>query len=94
MIYIPEGKYVIGSKRFTKPNTKNMEQFRIQSTASWQKLFTMSRINFNMTFAPIAWMKTARIVLTSTTQMKVPDYQFDIKSAILNGKLKDEVYEE
>nr|GEY08739.1 retrovirus-related Pol polyprotein from transposon TNT 1-94 [Tanacetum cinerariifolium] len=50
------------------------------------------RIDYNETFAPVARMKTIMIFLAFVTYMNFKFYQMDVKSAFLNGKLKEEVY--
>ncbi|GJU42573.1 retrovirus-related pol polyprotein from transposon TNT 1-94 [Tanacetum coccineum] len=49
-------------------------------------------INYDETFAPVARMKSIRIFLAFATYMNFKVYQMDVKSAFLNGKLKEEVY--
>ncbi|GJT30549.1 ribonuclease H-like domain-containing protein [Tanacetum coccineum] len=44
------------------------------------------------TFAPVARMEVIRIFLAFATYMNFKVYQMDVKSAFLNGKLKEEVY--
>ncbi|GJU11547.1 retrovirus-related pol polyprotein from transposon TNT 1-94 [Tanacetum coccineum] len=49
-------------------------------------------IDYDETFAPVARMETIRIFLVFITYMNFKFYQIDLKSAFLNGKLKEEVY--
>ncbi|GJZ92920.1 retrovirus-related pol polyprotein from transposon TNT 1-94 [Tanacetum coccineum] len=49
-------------------------------------------INYNETFAPVARMEAIRIFLAFATYMNFIVFQMDVKSAFLNGKLKEEVY--
>nr|GEV96770.1 hypothetical protein [Tanacetum cinerariifolium] len=49
-------------------------------------------IDYDETFAPVARMEAIRIFLAFATYMNFKVYQIDIKSAFLNGKLKEEVY--
>ncbi|GKA81636.1 RNA-directed DNA polymerase, eukaryota, reverse transcriptase zinc-binding domain protein [Tanacetum coccineum] len=49
-------------------------------------------INYDETFAPIARLEAIRIFLAFSTYMNFIFYQMDVKSAFLNGKLKEEVY--
>ncbi|GKA77205.1 retrovirus-related pol polyprotein from transposon TNT 1-94 [Tanacetum coccineum] len=49
-------------------------------------------IDFDETFAPVARLEAIRIFLAFATYMNFIVYQMDIKSAFLNGKLKEEVY--
>ncbi|GJU21938.1 retrovirus-related pol polyprotein from transposon TNT 1-94 [Tanacetum coccineum] len=49
-------------------------------------------IDYDETFAPVARIKSIKIFLAFTTYMNFKVYQIDVKSAFLNGKLKEEVY--
>nr|GEW88850.1 retrovirus-related Pol polyprotein from transposon TNT 1-94 [Tanacetum cinerariifolium] len=50
------------------------------------------RIDYDETFAPVARMEAIRIFLAFATYMNFILFPMDVKSAILNGKLKKEVY--
>ncbi|GJU21206.1 retrovirus-related pol polyprotein from transposon TNT 1-94 [Tanacetum coccineum] len=49
-------------------------------------------IDYDETFAPVARMEAIRIFLSFATYMNFKVYQMDVKSAFLNGKLKEKVY--
>ncbi|GJY18868.1 retrovirus-related pol polyprotein from transposon TNT 1-94 [Tanacetum coccineum] len=49
-------------------------------------------IDYDETFSPDARLEAIRIFLAFTTYMNFIVYQMDVKSAFLNGKLKEEVY--
>ncbi|GJS74317.1 retrovirus-related pol polyprotein from transposon TNT 1-94 [Tanacetum coccineum] len=49
-------------------------------------------IDYDETFAPVARMKDIRIFLAFATYMNFIVFQMDVKSAFMNGKLKEEVY--
>ncbi|GJT19998.1 retrovirus-related pol polyprotein from transposon TNT 1-94 [Tanacetum coccineum] len=49
-------------------------------------------IDYDETFAPFARLEAIRIFLAFATYMNFIVYQMDVKSAFLNGKLKEEVY--
>ncbi|GJZ46551.1 retrovirus-related pol polyprotein from transposon TNT 1-94 [Tanacetum coccineum] len=49
-------------------------------------------IDYDETFAPVAMMEAIRISLLLPTYMNFKVYQIDVKSAFLNGKVKEEVY--
>ncbi|GJS86035.1 retrovirus-related pol polyprotein from transposon TNT 1-94 [Tanacetum coccineum] len=49
-------------------------------------------IDYNRTFAPVARLEAIRIFLAFATYMNFIIYQMDVKSAFLNGKLKEEFY--
>ncbi|GKB11845.1 retrovirus-related pol polyprotein from transposon TNT 1-94 [Tanacetum coccineum] len=48
--------------------------------------------DYDETFAPVARLEAIRIFLAFATFMNFIVYQIDVKSAFLNGKLKEEVY--
>ena len=45
-------------------------------------------------FAPVARVETVRTMMSIAAQKKWKVYQMDVKSAFLNGVLKEEVYVE
>ncbi|GJX60539.1 retrovirus-related pol polyprotein from transposon TNT 1-94 [Tanacetum coccineum] len=49
-------------------------------------------IDYDETFAPVERMEAIRIFIAFVTYMNFKVYQMDVKSAFLNGKLKEEVY--
>ncbi|GJW68778.1 retrovirus-related pol polyprotein from transposon TNT 1-94 [Tanacetum coccineum] len=49
-------------------------------------------IDYDETFAPVVRMEAIRIFLAFAIYINFKVYQMDIKSAFLNGKLKEEVY--
>ena len=44
------------------------------------------------TFAPVVRIEAIRILIAFAAHMEIKLYQMDIKSAFLNGYLKEEVY--
>ncbi|KAJ4751816.1 polyprotein [Rhynchospora pubera] len=51
-------------------------------------------IDYEETFSPVARFETIRLLLALAAQLKQHVYQFDVKSAFLNGDLMEEVYVE
>ncbi|GJT58136.1 retrovirus-related pol polyprotein from transposon TNT 1-94 [Tanacetum coccineum] len=49
-------------------------------------------IDYDEIFAPVTTLEAIRIFLAFATYMNFTVYQMDVKSAFLNGKLKEEVY--
>ncbi|GKA17773.1 retrovirus-related pol polyprotein from transposon TNT 1-94 [Tanacetum coccineum] len=49
-------------------------------------------IDYDETFAQVAMMEAIRIFLAFATYINFIIFQMDVKSAFLNGKLKEEVY--
>jgi hypothetical protein len=51
-------------------------------------------LNFDETFAPVARLESIRMLLIYATHHDFKLYQMDVKSAFLNGSIKEEVYVE
>ncbi|GJU30689.1 retrovirus-related pol polyprotein from transposon TNT 1-94 [Tanacetum coccineum] len=49
-------------------------------------------IDFEESFAPVSRLKAIRIFIANATSKNMMDYQIDVKTAFLNGELKEEVY--
>ncbi|GKG02389.1 retrovirus-related pol polyprotein from transposon TNT 1-94, partial [Tanacetum coccineum] len=49
-------------------------------------------IDFEESFAPVARLEAIRIVLAFAAHMNMVIYQMDVKTAFLNGNLREEVY--
>ena len=52
----------------------------------------MEGVDYDKTFAPVAYMESIRILLALECHLKFKLYQMDIKTAFLNGFLKEDVY--
>ena len=52
----------------------------------------MEGVDYDETFAPVAHMKSIRILFALTCHLKFKLYQMDVKIAFLNGLLKEDVY--
>lgn len=51
-------------------------------------------VDYQETFAPVAKMNTARVLLSLAANLQWSLPQFDVKNAFLHGELKDKVYME
>ncbi|GJT94420.1 retrovirus-related pol polyprotein from transposon TNT 1-94 [Tanacetum coccineum] len=49
-------------------------------------------IDFEESFAPVARLEAVRIFVAYAAHKSFPIYQMDVKTAFLNGPLKEEVY--
>nr|GEZ93161.1 retrovirus-related Pol polyprotein from transposon TNT 1-94 [Tanacetum cinerariifolium] len=49
-------------------------------------------IDFEESFAPVAHIEVIRIFITNAASKNMTIYQMDVKTAFLNGELKEEVY--
>ena len=52
----------------------------------------MEGVDYDETFAPVAYIESIRILLASACHLKFKLYQMDVKTAFLNGLLKEDVY--
>ena len=52
----------------------------------------MEGVDYDETFAPIARIESIRILLALACHLKFKLYQMDVKTAFLNGLLKEDVY--
>ncbi|GKE39429.1 retrovirus-related pol polyprotein from transposon TNT 1-94 [Tanacetum coccineum] len=93
LVPLPYGKIEIGSKWVFRnkkdehgTTTKNKERLVAQGYSQEEGS------DYDETFAPVARMEAIRIFLAFATYMNFKVYQMDVKSAFLNGKLKEEVY--
>ena len=91
----PKGKDIIGLKWVYK--TKYNEDGSIQKHKARLVAKGYSQqpgVDFSETFALVARIETIRLVLAIAAQLELYVYQMDVKSAFLNGELKEEVYVE
>lgn len=61
---------------------------------NYQKYLQIEGIEFEETFAPVAWLETIRMFLAFTFSKGFKVYQIDVKLTFLNGDLKEEFYME
>ena len=52
----------------------------------------MKGVDYDETFSPVARMESIRILLALACQLKFKLYQMDVKTAFLNGLLKEDIY--
>ena len=52
----------------------------------------MEGVDYDETFAPVAHMESIRILLALVCDLKFKLYKMDVKTAFLNGFLKEDVY--
>ncbi|GKG33667.1 retrovirus-related pol polyprotein from transposon TNT 1-94, partial [Tanacetum coccineum] len=58
-------------------------------TSSWKSIHASSN---KTTAAPVARLEAVRIFVAHAAHKSFPIYQMDVKTAFLNGPLKEEVY--
>ncbi|GJW07541.1 retrovirus-related pol polyprotein from transposon TNT 1-94 [Tanacetum coccineum] len=89
----PYGKTIIGSK-WIFINKRDETDIVIKNKARLvaQGYRQKEGTYYDKTFAPVARLETIRIFVAFATYMNFIVCQMDVKSAFLNGKLKEEVY--
>ncbi|GJV82685.1 retrovirus-related pol polyprotein from transposon TNT 1-94 [Tanacetum coccineum] len=89
----PFGKNVIKLKWLWK-NKKDEDQTVIRNKARLvAKGYAQEEgIDFEESFAPVACLEAVRIFVAYVAHKSFPIYQMDVKTAFLNGPLKEEVY--
>ncbi|GKC89819.1 retrovirus-related pol polyprotein from transposon TNT 1-94 [Tanacetum coccineum] len=93
LVLLPYGKIAICSKWVFR-NKKDEHGTTIKNKARLvtQGCSQEEGIDYDETFAPVARMEAIRIFLAFATYTNFKVYKMDVKSAFLNGKLKEEVY--
>nr|GEU83330.1 hypothetical protein [Tanacetum cinerariifolium] len=89
----PFGKYVIRLKWLWK-NKKDEDQTIIRNKARLvAKGYAYEEgIDFEESFAPVARLEVVQIFVAYAAHKSFPIYQMDVKTAFLNGPLKEKVY--
>ena len=95
LVDLPKGKEVIGVKWVykTKSNAEGKIERKKERLVVKGYKQQPSR-DYEETFALVARMEIVRTMLSIVAQHKWKVYQMDVKSAFLNGVLKEEVYVE
>jgi hypothetical protein len=93
LVECPQGIIVIGMKWVFKNKTDENRTVTKNKARLVAKGYNQQEgIDYEETFAPVARMEAIRIFLACATYMNFKVYQMDVKSAFLNGKLKEDVY--
>ncbi|GKA25688.1 integrase, catalytic region, zinc finger, CCHC-type containing protein [Tanacetum coccineum] len=74
----------------TSVETKNFKESMLES--SWIEAIQEEGINFEESFAPVARIKAIRIFVANAANKNMTIFEMDVKTAFLNGELKEEVY--
>ncbi|KAJ9552907.1 hypothetical protein OSB04_016952 [Centaurea solstitialis] len=90
---LPCGKVAIGTKWvFRNKKNENGVVIRNKARLVAQGYCQEEGIDYDETFTPVARLEAIRIFLAYAAHRGFKVYQMDVKSAFLNGKLKEEVY--
>ena len=90
----PKDAHVIGTKWIFKNKTD--EEGEIIKNKSWlvAQGYTQVGVDFDESFAPVARLKSIRILLSIACTMDFKLYQMDVKCAFLNRYLNEEFFVE
>ena len=92
LVELPQDKSVVGCKWVFPIKVRLdglIERYEARLVA---KGFTQTYSIYTETFSPITKLNTIRVLLSLTTNLDSPLYQLDVKNALLNGELEEEVY--
>jgi hypothetical protein len=88
----PKDKNVIGTKWvFRNKVDENGQVTRNKARLVCKGYAQIEGFDFEETFAPVARMEAIRMILAYSCSKDITVYQMDVKSAFLNGELKEEV---
>ena len=88
-----EGEHIIRIKWiFHNKTGEKGNVIRNKARLVAQRYSQMEGVDYNETFAHVAHMKSIRILLALSCHLKFKLYQMDVKTAFLNGFLKEDVY--
>ena len=91
----PEGVHVIGTKWIFKNKIdEDGEIIGNKSQLVAQGYTQVEEVDFDESFAPVAKLKSIRILMSIACIMNFKLYQMDVKCAFLNGYLNEEVFVE
>ncbi|KAM2204349.1 hypothetical protein ACFX1S_023996 [Malus domestica] len=91
----PKDTNIIGTKWIFRNKTDEKGNVvRNKARLVAQGYTQVEGLDFDETFAPVARLESVRLLLAVACHLKFKLYQMDVKSAFLNGFLREEVYVE
>jgi hypothetical protein len=93
LVDIPQDKEIISVKWIYKIKYNENCSIQRNKTMLVAKGYSQQLgVDFHETFAPVARLETMRALISLESQNGWLLYQLDVKSAFLNGEVKEEVY--
>ena len=95
VIPCPQGHKVMGSKwvfRIKRGPDGTIQKYKAQLVA--RGFMQVEGVDYDETFAPVTKLTSLRTILALANEHDLEVHQMDVKSAYLNGALKEEIYME
>lgn len=93
LVDAPEGKKLIGLKWVYRTKYNSNGSIQKHKARLVAKGYAKKQgIDYEEMFSSVARFETVRAVLSFAAHLHLPVFQFDVKSAFLNGNLAEEVY--
>ena len=93
LVELPKNRKAIGSKWILKRKFEcdgSIEKYKTRLVAKW---FTQKPgIDYEETYSPVAKFTSIRILMSIVATLDLELYQIDVKTAFLNGDLKEEIF--
>ncbi|KAG8501378.1 hypothetical protein CXB51_003478 [Gossypium anomalum] len=92
---VEPSSYEEAAKDMNWKKAMEAEMDMIQKNQTWDLVERLEKkygVDFEETFAPVARLDTIKLLFSLTAQKKWQILQLDVKSAFLNGFLKEEIY--
>ena len=93
LVDYPNDKEIIGVKQVYKTKLNSDGSIQKHKARLVAKGYSQQYgVDYNETFAPVARLDTIRALIALAAQKKWQIHQLDVKSAFLNGYLKEEIH--
>ena len=93
LVELPEGRKTVGCKWIYKlkhDENGNIERYKARLVA--QGFSQREGVDYDETFSPVVRFESIRTVLALAAQFGLSLHQMDVKTAFLNGELKEKIY--
>ena len=93
LVELPEGRKAVGCKwvyKLKHDEDGNIERYKARLVA--QGFSQKEGIDYDETFSPVVRFESIRTVIALAAQFGLKLHQMDVKTAFLNGELKEKIY--
>jgi len=93
IVYLPDRKNVIALNWVYRTEYNDDGSIQEHKARLVTKEYAQhQKVDFDEAFSSVACFETVRNLLALAAQLSWPVYQFDVKTAFLNGDLEEEIY--